>query len=173
MVPSAAPADEIWAIIAYLKSISTVPPFEVEGGDAMRGREVFAAECSACHSIEGHGGRLGPDLSVIAQARSRESLTSSIREPDAVIPLGYRAVTLVTSDGERIRGAAKSEDAFSIQLVDTNQRLQGYFKSELVEIVRETESLMPEFGRDELGTRDFDDLLAYLATLRLEANPDE
>ena len=36
-----------------------------------------------------------------------------------------RPVTLVLSDGRRVRGIEKSEDAFSIQIMDTQQRLQG------------------------------------------------
>jgi hypothetical protein len=75
-------------------------------------------------------------------------------------------VTLVTRDGQRIRGATKSEDAFSIQIVDTDERLQGYLKAELEEVIHEERSLMTEFGLDELDEGRLDDLLAFLGTLR-------
>lgn len=171
MPPSIAPDNEIWAVIAYLKSISTVPPFENASGDFAAGRSLFASSCSECHRVAGVGGALGPDLSLIAQVRSREALVQSIRDPSASVELGYRVVTLVPENGERIAGVVKSEDAFSIQLVDDNARLQGYRKADLEELVREDGSLMPEFGLGELSERELDDLLAYIATLRGTGSP--
>src|SRR5262249_23267639 len=38
-------------------------------------------------------------------------------------------VTLVTAAGERVHGERRNEDAFSIQIADTNGRLQGYLKT--------------------------------------------
>jgi hypothetical protein len=75
-------------------------------------------------------------------------------------------VALVTQDGQRIRGVSKSEDSFSIQIVDTDERLQGYLKADLQGIVREERSLMRQFGPDRLSDEALDDLLRYLGTLR-------
>ena len=41
MPSSSAPDNEIWAIVAYLKGLSTVSPFENEIGDPERGQELF------------------------------------------------------------------------------------------------------------------------------------
>lgn len=170
MPPNIAPDNEIWAIVAYLKTLGTVPPFDPGPGDAARGQALFAEQCSSCHNVHGHGGSLGPDLSLIASTRSRDSLIESIRDPSAAIELGYRAVSLRTRDGKRVRGAVKAEDAFSIQILDTDERLQGYLKSELRELTREPDSLMPKYGLAEISSSELDDLIAFLATLRL---PDE
>lgn len=153
-------------MVAYLKSVSTVSPFESAAGDGARGQEIFAATCGRCHRVGGLGGIMGPDLSRIARVRTRTALTRSIREPSASIAGGYRPVALVTSEGERIRGVVKGEDAFSIQVVEIGGRLQGYLKGDLREIVREERSLMPAFGADRLSETALDDLLAYLGTLR-------
>ena len=75
-------------------------------------------------------------------------------------------ITLVTQDGRRVRGVTKSEDAFSIQVVDTAERLQGYLKADLREVSDEERSLMPQFGPDRLSDDELDDLLRYLGTLR-------
>ena len=171
MPSSSAPDQEIWAMVAYVKSISTVPPFDNDRGDAGRGQEIFSSTCASCHRVNGRGGRLGPELSRIAAIRSRDMLIRSIREPSASVVAGYRAVTLVTPDGQRIRGATKSEDAFSIQILDTDERLQGYLKADLQEVIREERSLMDEFGPDRLSVGELDDLLQYLGTLR-EADSD-
>jgi putative heme-binding domain-containing protein len=116
--------------------------------------------------VNGAGGHLGPDLSRIAAIRTRDMLIRSIRDPSASMAVGYRPVTVVTRDGERIRGVTKGEDAFSIQILDAHGRLQGYVKADVQEVIREERSLMRQFGPDRLSDGDLDDLLQYLGTLR-------
>lgn len=169
MPPSFAPDEELWAMVAYLRDISTVPPFDAGSGVPEVGRETFAANCAECHRVHGEGGTLGPDLSNIAAVRSREALTGSIRDPSETMEAGFRTVTLVAANGDRIEGVVKGEDAFSIQVVDTDARLQGYIKANLRRFVHEDESLMPRFGRLRLSERELDDLLAFLGTLRADA----
>lgn len=167
MPPSTAPDADLRAIVAYLKSIGTVPADFNASGDAAHGEELFRSTCTQCHRVGDDGGRLGPDLSLIAETRSRAELRRAIREPSASMAAAFRPVTLVTRDGQQIRGVRKGEDAFSVQIVDTNERLQGYRKSELAEVVREDESLMPVFGVERLSESELDDLLKFLGTLRL------
>ena len=52
-----------------------------------------------------------------------------IRTPHEWIPPAYETVTVVTKDGQKIRGVKKNEDAFSIQVMDMRERIQGYLKS--------------------------------------------
>ena len=47
-----------------------------------------------------------------------------------------------------------------------NERLQGYLKADLQEVIREESSLMREFGPNRLSEEALDDLLRYLGTLR-------
>src|SRR5688572_10882214 len=103
MPPNIAPDSELWAIVAYLRSISVVPVL-VSTGDAGRGREQFAKHCAECHQARGAGGAFGPDLTSIGITRSRAALTAALREPSASIALGFRAVTLRTRGGERATG---------------------------------------------------------------------
>jgi hypothetical protein len=79
---------------------------------------------------------------------------------------GYQPVTVVMRSGERIRGIKKNEDAFSIQIMDTQERLQGYLKSSLRELINDEVSIMPDFGPARFSETDLDDLVAYLGTLR-------
>jgi putative heme-binding domain-containing protein len=165
MPPSSAPDDELRAIISYLRSISTAGAREGAAGNAINGERVFAANCSSCHRVNGRGGRLGPDLSQIGN-QSRQALAQSIREASASLTIGFEPVTLVTRDGQQIRGARKSEDPFSIQIMDTRERLQGYLKTDLRDVTRDTKSLMPDYGPDRVSDQDLTDLLGFLATLR-------
>jgi putative heme-binding domain-containing protein len=166
MPRSNAPDDEIWAVLAYLRSIAVATaPVAESVGDAANGERIFRASCSSCHRINGQGGDLGPDLSRIG-SRGWTVLIRKIRNPSATIVPGYLPVTLVTSDGRRIRGVKSGEDAYSIRIMDTNQRLQGYLKQDLREVIKEKASLMPEFSVARLSDHDLDDLVSFLSTLR-------
>lgn len=166
MPASNAEDEELLMLIAYLRNIGTVAPAERPTGNVENGQRLFAANCASCHRVAGRGGRLGPDLSRIGVARSSAALTREIRTPAEFIPSNYEAVTLVTKDGQRIRGAKKNEDVFSIQIMDTRERIQGYLKSNLQDVIYEKASLMPVYGPDRLPDGDLNDLLGYLSTLR-------
>jgi putative heme-binding domain-containing protein len=170
MPPSPAPDTELWAIVAYLRNFSTARP-EESSGNVANGERIFAVGCASCHRVNGRGGRLGPDLSRIAASQSNQALARAIRDASAAFTNGYEPVTLVTRDGHRIPGARKGEDAFSIQIMDTRERLQGYLKASLREVIRDKKSLMPDFGPDRLSDGELNDLLAFLGTLRLSAVP--
>jgi putative heme-binding domain-containing protein len=163
--PLRVPDREIWQILAFLRTL-TAPPAGASFGDAQSGERIFRATCSGCHMVNGRGGQLGPDLSRIGSGRSRTAMLKKIRGTSDAVRPGFEAVTLVTRDGQRIRGVRKNEDEFSIQIMDTRERLQGYMKDTLTEIVTEPRSVMPAYAAEQLGDRDLDDLLQYLSTLR-------
>jgi putative heme-binding domain-containing protein len=166
MPSSTAPDDEVLMIIAYLRNIGTVAAPETPIGNADNGKRLFASQCASCHRVAGLGGRLGPDLTRIGIARSRAALVREIRTPSEWIPSAYETVTLVTKDGQRIRGVKKNEDVFSIQIMDTRERIQGHLKSSLQEVIYEKSSLMPAFGPGRVSDSDLNDLVGYLSTLR-------
>ena len=58
----------------------------------------------------------------------QDALVNSIRAPSANIARRYKPVTLVTTNNQLIQGTIKSEDAFSIQIMDSNQSLRGFKK---------------------------------------------
>jgi alcohol dehydrogenase (cytochrome c) len=165
MPSSNAPDDEIRAIVAYLRAFVAAPAPAVRG-DAANGQRIFSASCARCHRADGQGGALGPDLSRIGASRSRDLLAREIRDASAAITPGYQPVTIVTKDGQRVRGARKNEDAYSVQIMDTRERLQGYVKADLREVINEKTSLMPDFKADRLSDSDLNDVLSYLGTLR-------
>lgn len=167
MPPSTAPDPELWAIVAYLHNLGTAKPERASGGTAANGERIFATNCASCHRIDGRGGRLGPDLSRIPANQSNQVLTRAVRDASASFTVGFEPVTIVTRDGQQIRGTRKAEDVFSIQIMDTRERLQGYLKTNLRSVTRDKQSLMPDFGPDRLADQDLNDLLAFLATRRV------
>jgi putative heme-binding domain-containing protein len=166
MPPSTLPDDEVLMAIAYLRDMSGAPAAEIIKGNVDNGRRVFDAQCVTCHRVDNRGGRLGPDLSRVGVARSRSALVREIRTPSEWMPPTYETVTLVTKDGQKIRAVKKNEDLFSIQVMDTRERIQGYQKASLQDVIYEKTSLMPEYGPERLSDGDLTDLVAYLSTLR-------
>ena len=161
---------EIWEILAYLKSINApVGAAPAPTGDAANGEKIFRANCSGCHIVGGRGGELGPNLSRIGSGRSRATLAEKIRGTSKVIRGGYEPVTLVTKDGEKIRGVKKNEDDWTIQIMDMRARLRGFLKQDLTQVTDEKQSVMPVYGPAQISDRDLDDLLRYLGTLRTES----
>lgn len=59
--------EEIWQVIAYLRSVPTKAPAQLTGKGA-HGKELLYgnANCSGCHMVEGKGGCLAPDLTLSA-----------------------------------------------------------------------------------------------------------
>ncbi|HUK36752.1 MAG TPA: c-type cytochrome, partial [Vicinamibacterales bacterium] len=165
MPASSAPDSELRAVVAYLHTLAPTPS-SVVTGNVENGERLFTASCATCHRVNGRGGALGPDLSRVGAARSVALLARDVRDASAVIAPGYQPVTLVTTDGRRIRGAKKNEDAYSIQIMDAREQLQGYLKASLREVIAEPKSLMPDFAEARLSDKDLRDLVGYLSTLR-------
>ena len=157
---------DVLQIIAYLRKLGTVAPPARPIGNVDHGRDLFARQCASCHRVAGTGGRIGPDLTRIGLSRSVAALQREIRTPSEWMAPNFETVTIVTKDGQRIRGVKKSEDVFSIQIMDTRERLQGYLKSNLQSVTIEKESLMPAFTPARLNDGDLNDVIGYLTTLR-------
>jgi putative heme-binding domain-containing protein len=157
---------EVWQILAYLRTLAAPAPTDAPRGNAENGEKIFRASCASCHRVNGAGGRLGPDLSRIGSARSREALVGRIRRGAEDFRQGYEPVTLTPPTGQPIQGVKKNEDLFSVQIMDTGERIQGYEKDKMKAVENGTRSAMPVFSREHLTDADLDDLLRYLQSLR-------
>ena len=84
------------------------------GGDAAEGRRVFehpnGPGCFRCHTVNGRGGKIGPDLSVVARSLNREKLAESILRPSKEIAPQFTAWTFVTRQGQTFVGLVIAED---------------------------------------------------------------
>jgi cytochrome c oxidase cbb3-type subunit 3 len=158
--------DEIWKILAYLRTIASPVPVEVQAGNIENGERVFRTQCAGCHRVNGRGGRLGPDLSRIGISRSRAVVIRRIRGAVEDFTAGFEPVTVTTKNGQAVQGVKKNEDLFSVQVMDARERIQGYLKSDVREVTDGKKSAMPVFGPDRLNESDLTDLLGYLATLK-------
>lgn len=160
------PDDEIWKILAYLKTIAAPTAVATVAGNAPHGQQVFRAQCAGCHRVDGVGGRLGPDLSRIGVARARGALVNRVRGATEDFLSGYEPVVITLKNGQTVRGVRKNGDLFSVQVMDGRERIQGYLRADVQQVVDGKQSAMPVFSPDKLNESDLNDLLAYLATLK-------
>jgi mono/diheme cytochrome c family protein len=64
----------------------TLPSGEAEGAAAWRGFALFRSQCVMCHSVNGEGGKVGPELNVprsIVEYRPEGQLREFIRDPES------------------------------------------------------------------------------------------
>jgi cytochrome c oxidase cbb3-type subunit III len=162
------PPDQIWQLVAYVKSLSHADNGAPVPGNAASGAKLFRKNgCPTCHLAGGEGGRLGPDLSDIGSIRSPAYLRKAITDPNAESTAAYRAVRIVEKNGKHISGVRLNEDTYSIQIMDYQENLRSFLKRNLSELDVSKDSPMPAFSR--LPPVDLDDLTAYLCSLKKKA----
>ena len=136
---------------------------ETSGGPAA-GKEIFYSKgaCSTCHEVNGRGGRVGPDLSS-AGTRKEERLRNKILDPGH--QHASHTVIARTRDGREIRGVARNEDTYSLQIVDISGQLHTLDKQKLAQIRKEERPLTPVEAAKLLSAAEVENLVAYLKTL--------
>ncbi|QDT51446.1 Cytochrome c [Symmachiella dynata] len=140
-------------------------------GDADAGRRVFfhsgGAGCYRCHTVNGRGGQIGPELSKVAGTLKRDKLVQSILEPSAEIAPQFSGWSFVMQDGKVHSGLILAQDREGLVTIgDTQGNVLELSSNKIDERVPQKTSIMPEKLQDQLTVREFRDLLAYLETLK-------
>jgi putative heme-binding domain-containing protein len=177
-------------VVAFLRSMVGVTPLPrtaaanapgrgaalLASGDAGRGKALFEGKggCVGCHRVNGAGGQTGPDLSAIGRVRPPRGfdpggpnvpqIERSILDPNAEIAPVYRVFQVVPRSGATVRGKLLNQDTFSVQVLDSNQNLRSFLKSDLREFGF-VPSPMPAYD-GKLTPQELADLLVYLLSLR-------
>ncbi|HEY7286163.1 MAG TPA: c-type cytochrome [Vicinamibacterales bacterium] len=165
-------ASELAGVIAYLRNMNAFDRGSVKPGNADRGRAILEGRgaCLKCHRVGMNGSRVAPDLSDIGAIRSAASIQRSLVEPTSQMMPINRPVRLMTQDGRVVNGRRLNEDTYTVQIIDDQERLLSFTKSELREYTIVTSSPMPSF-RNTLRDEELSDLLAYLLSLKGAVTP--
>ena len=166
-VPAETADSTVWQLVAYINSLRTDPANIQLPGSADAGRAVFngRGDCARCHMINGVGGRHGPDLSLIGEARDPDELMTALVDPDAEVLPRWWTMEATLADGAVIQGQRMDEDTFTLRIMDAQEQLWSIRKAEARSYRRVTTSTMPAYGQT-LSSAELDDLVAYLFTLR-------
>src|SRR5579872_2546477 len=139
-------------------------------GDATRGEGVFlrsgAASCNKCHRVKGRGADIGPDLSQIGRKYERKALLETIMNPSAGIAPEYVAYVVETEAGKVYAGFLAEQNDERIVLKTVEGGTMQIPRSQVVELVKQEKSLMPELVLKSVTAQDAADLVAYLVSLQ-------
>ena len=158
---------EMRDILAYLRYMKSSSNATFASGNATQGQIIFEGkgECLNCHRIRDRGSRVGPNLTEIGSARRTVELQRSLLDPDAEVLPSSRFIRIVTKDGVTIIGRLLNQDTFTVQLIDSKERLQSFKKANLKEYGFIDKSLMPSY-REKLNNQELADVVSYLVSLK-------
>lgn len=154
--------QEVWQLVAYLRSLSGGPRVEVPG-DPTAGERLYAGkgECAECHIIRGMGGRQAPDLSTVGDRRSPTDLMSDLLDPDERVQPAWWTMRVTHRDGTRVEGRRMNEGTYSVRILDAGANMWSFEKKDLLESERTETSSMPSY-RGTFSDDELQDLVAYL-----------
>ncbi|MBI3695279.1 MAG: PQQ-dependent dehydrogenase, methanol/ethanol family [Acidobacteria bacterium] len=161
---------EMDQLVRYVRSLVAPAIENPAAGDAAAGEAFFAGkgQCASCHKVQGRGGLAGPDLSDLAEQRTQAEILESVQTPSARITPGYQVVTARLRDGRRVRGFARNESNYDLQLQDLEGRFHFFRRDQIAELAREEKSLMPALSASVIEAQN---LMAHLTRLSASASP--
>jgi putative heme-binding domain-containing protein len=162
--------EQALQVVGYLRS-RTVAVDVTAGGDATRGRALFAGEgqCLTCHRVQGEGSRRGPDLSRISVLRTADQLARSLLDPDAEVQPANRTYRVEMRNGPNVTGRLLNQDAYSVQMLTENEELRSFQKADLTRhgfVPSPMPSLRGKWNNQQLA-----DVVSYLVSLRGATKP--
>src|SRR5262249_22704309 len=138
--------------------------------DPASGRRIFyhanSAGCFKCHTVNGRGGKVGPDLSTVGRPLSRERLIDSILEPSKEIAPQFVTWTFETAAGRVHTGMIVLENEGQTIVGDSDGKTTELKTIDIVARTPQKVSVMPEKLGERMTLQEFRDLLAYLESLK-------
>ena len=148
--------EEVAALVAEVRA----------HGDAKLGGEVFRRPqlgCIACHSVNGQGGNIGPDLSAVGTAQPVDFIIGAILDPQKEVKEGYLSISVVTKDGEEYQGYLIRETGEEVVLRDVLRNQEVRVRRDGIKEKKANGSVMPSGLADTLTRAEFRDLVRFLS----------
>src|SRR5690554_4423329 len=138
----------------------------LQGRDLEKGKAMYAAtQCLSCHTMQGEGGIVGPDLTQLGTRFSPRDILEATIDPSAEISDQYAATNIYLKDGSSVVGRINNEDAntyFVSQNPFAPNVIREIPKSEVTDTkVSEVSVMMPGMI-NRLNPEELKDLMAYL-----------
>ena len=140
----------------------------VKSGNPARGAVIYAAPtsaCLSCHKVGKHGGDVGPDLSQVGAKQKHDYIVESVLWPKKEVKDEYKAIAVLTGDGQVLRGYKVKESEQKLQLRDSASGKEIAIDQDDIEAVQNVGTLMPDGLLATLSDQDKRDLVAFLLEL--------
>jgi putative membrane-bound dehydrogenase-like protein len=133
-------------------------------GNAEQGK-LLSAVCIGCHTINGAGGQIGPNLSG-AGAMGVDGVLRNLLNPNAAMEPGYRVYRVEMRDGSLKEGFLVSEDDKAIVFRAVGLPDERIPRDQIRGGKYLKRSLMPEGLLEAFNEQQISDLFSYLMTLK-------
>lgn len=133
----------------------------IKNANLAEGKIIYAGVCGICHTLNGEGSRVGPDLTG-SNRGNLDYLLENILDPNALIGKDYQLNIFSTHDGRVISGILKSDAGDAYLLVLPGGVEFSLAKSEVKSRELSKLSTMPEGLLDGIGEDHAVKLIAYL-----------
>jgi len=150
---------------AFEATTALPPPRELEGGSWARGRHIFfddAIGCAKCHTVNGQGSAIGPDLSNLIH-RDYASVLRDVVEPSAAINPDFVTYSMQLTDGRTLVGTIRTEGD-KRHIGDQQGKTTTISKHDLERAQPTIQSTMPDDLHKQLGPDRLRDVLTFLMT---------
>ena len=164
------PPKEESALVSYVYSLNAPAAGSGNIGDASAGKAYYWGKggCGGCHMIYGRGGVKGPDLTTLGRKLTITRIEKALSDPGGTP--GYQILSIKLKDGRVLRGFARNESNYDLQLQDFEGNFHFLKQSDIVQIDRQQKPLMPPV---RLASTNLQNLLAYLSSPSTPAAPPE
>ncbi len=150
---------------ALTKPAAVVRVPELEGGSWARGRKVFfdaQLGCARCHSVDGQGGAIGPDLSNLVH-RDYASVMRDVTQPSFAINPDYLTYVVNLKDGRTLTGVVRTEGS-RLRVGDQKGVVTVIDRADVEAMKPSPLSTMPEDLLKPFGPDRTRDLMTFLLT---------
>ena len=140
-----------------------------------QGKAMYTAStCKACHSMQGEGGAVGPDLTQLGTRFSAKDMLEAIVDPNKTVSDQYAATQFTLRNGNSIVGRLVNEDKLAYYVSQnpySPETLEKVLKKNVVSTKLSNVSIMFQGLINALNEDEFKDLMAYLMSGGNEKNP--
>jgi putative membrane-bound dehydrogenase-like protein len=137
-----------------------------EKGDIEAGKQVFEKNCRVCHTLDGAGGKVGPELTGVG-ARPKSDILMQILDPNRSVEGTFREWTATTKDGEFVSGRLMTETATTVELIDATGKNHLLQRSDLKNLTVSERGVMPE-GFESLKPEELRDVVEFVSTSKVK-----
>ena len=134
-------------------------------GDVERGRRVFEEVCSKCHTFNGVGKEVGPDLGEV-QNRPPELLLADILMPNQSITQQYESYVIELASGETVDGVMGPQTPTTITIRQEEGKEHLIRRNDIKSLYVAELSAMSDDLDEQVDIQQMTDLLTYIKTSR-------
>ncbi len=136
-----------------------------EQGDVARGREVFKEICAKCHTFDGEGIEVGPDLGTV-RSQPKQIILIHVLIPNRAITQNYETYVVETASGRTLDGVLGAQTSTSITLRREEGEEDVILRKDIRRMYVSQLSAMPNDLEKQMTVEQMTDLLTYLKDAR-------